>query len=179
MSLTASKCPSCKIILLRPLQQGTSSSTFKRGSSSAGQLIMHCPACRSQYSLRKGAIIPSVLFTSSQPAANIAAPVAAASAVTKTDVESVSFSPVKRRCSAGLVSPLAATLAPTHCDLLSPQHHSTLQPLPKVLPLRSHSFNSTREHHKGRSLSPTRYRKMSTSRPSHIQNWMLMVQCCV
>ena len=62
--LTAPKCPSCKIILLRPVQYHVNPSYGKAHSSSASASAMHCPACRNQYSLRKGAIIPAILLTS-------------------------------------------------------------------------------------------------------------------
>ena len=43
--LTAAKCPSCKIILLRPVPKSSS--------------VMHCPTCDKQYRVEKGTIISS------------------------------------------------------------------------------------------------------------------------
>ena len=64
--LTAAKCPSCKIILLRPLYSNATSGSSRAISamSSSQSAIMHCPACSNRYSLRKGAIIPAILLTS-------------------------------------------------------------------------------------------------------------------
>lgn len=116
--LTAPKCPSCKIILLRPVHHSSSSGCSAARSSSEAT-IMHCPACSQKYSLRKGTIIPAIVLSSatllSGPQAKISMEATAA----------VSYSPDHHRGPASIASPLvneAAALTLACCSLRSPLH---------------------------------------------------------
>lgn len=138
--LTAAKCPSCKIILLRPvhyLSSSGSSSSSARSSARSSSAAMHCTACRKQYSLRKGTIIPAIVLASATLPSGIQ---------TKINMDgsasAASWSPVHKYSAVTLVSDTAAlTLSPLR-----------LQP-PRNQPIiRSSSFT------KESAPSPTRYK---------------------
>jgi hypothetical protein len=146
--LTAAKCPSCKIILLRPTYHSSSSSTAR---PTAGTQL-HCPACRNQYSLRKGALLPAILLI----------PAACNSQILKNDgSRSAGCSPVPHRRRAGLVSPLAGCDATSvHSGSRSPRSPHRISKLPAALNVND--------------LSPMRY----DNKQAHIMHHAHQVYDC-
>ena len=129
--LTAPKCPSCKIILLRPVHYSSPNSSNPRKSST----IMHCPACSQQYSVKKGSIIPAIILasTSMPPGTQGGA-----------SPKNLSYSPVLRH-TARVSSPLvteAAALTLACCNLRSPVQLHPPHP-PRNQPARSRSFRES------------------------------------
>lgn len=133
--LTAPKCPSCKIILLRPVHHVNSSYGIGKAHSSSSSSTMHCPACRHQYSLRKGGIIPAILLTSTAlcGGGNQAAGRKESGGGSSSTTSSSSPARINHRF-AGLVSPLAANhhesaglLSGHGCNLKSLHHHMQQQ----------------------------------------------------
>lgn len=155
--LTAPKCPSCKIIILRPIYQISSANA---SPSRKNPSIMHCPACENQYSIRKGAILPAILLNSSSSSSYPSDERKAGGYDDRAGV-------TRRMDAAPVWSPLGQVLqgqnvypSPSMTELMSPGfntaiialslgqsgQHTPVQLLPSCnLPTRSRSFNAKKD----------------------------------
>lgn len=148
--LSVAKCPSCKIILLRPISSangrvgssGLSPST-PASSSSSSIVYMQCPACNGRYTVKKGTILPTISLSlplwqdggKKSSTESLASPLLSTSCLSNEE----SISRTSR------VSPLASpkqSKASVHATMCDSPVHLCPPTLAANVPTRSKSFNN-------------------------------------